>query len=1186
MKLALRLTPTLVAFISAVILLCYSAYEMARERANTITRAELQTQNFARVLEEHARQTLHRVGTRLAHADAVLSPLHRAGRFDVTPTKQLLTQLLPADHLIQNVLLLDSRGKLVLATQTEPDLSDRSGMDRDYFAPHVHGAAQELILGAPLKTADGQWLLPVSRRVGSAQAAFEGVWVAMVRAAYFQSFYDSIERGPDGLATLFLSSGHTVVTSPPSDAVMSQNWSDSPLFRQHLPAMPTATVQQVVASDGIERIYSYRALTDYPVVVTYGLSMPTILASWQQSAGSHGLLLVAALLLLAGATIALERQDALRKKAMTGLKNSELHLRAIIAAEPECILIVDAQGKLLEINPAGLAMIEADSLEQVCDKPLLDLVAPEYRATCSQSHQKVLAGETVELTYEVVGFKGRRRWLESHAVPLQHLGQPVLLAVTRDITERKQAENALLMREKHARSLLRLSQKLELSQTYAEILKAARDEVKTTLLYQTLWIFLLTEDKKYFKALVVDGPMSEPILSENGISLLTIEGDKMLEEIAEAKKIVLVEDARTDLRTNKEIVAMIGNRTVVNVPIILFDKHLGCVGTGTFGDEGVRVPGAAEQEFLSAMASHLAVALDRIHLITERQQAQEELRIAATAFESQQGMFITNAQRIILRVNKAFTDITGYSAEDAVGQTPQMLSSGRHDRTYFADMAKAIATMGSWQGEIWNRRKNGEIYPGWLTASAVKDKIGQITHHVAIFSDISERVSAQAQIDTLAFYDPLTLLPNRRLLLNRLEQSLHVSTRHDRKNALLFVDLDNFKTLNDTLGHSQGDALLVHVAQRLKACIREGDTVAHLGSDEFVVLLEDLSEDVIEAATQAESVGDKILRAFESEFLLDSGPYHGTSSIGVTLFGGKELENSEQPLQRAELAMFEAKVAGHNTLRFFDARMQAQVSFRATMEANLRKAVPMKQLLLHYQPQVLDSGQITGVEALVRWQHPQHGMVSPAQFIPLAEETGLILPIGQWVLETACSQLAAWAAKPGLAHLTVAVNVSAHQFQQNDFVNSVASALESTGANPKRLKLELTESMLAHDVEAIIAKMDALKVKGVTFSLDDFGTGYSSLSYLKRLPLDQLKIDQGFVRNIVTDANDAAIAKMVIALAGSLGLSVIAEGVELQAQADFLAHLGCHAYQGYWFGRPLSLEGLEAFMNSLCLPAS
>jgi diguanylate cyclase (GGDEF)-like protein/PAS domain S-box-containing protein len=572
--------------------------------------------------------------------------------------------------------------------------------------------------------------------------------------------------------------------------------------------------------------------------------------------------------------------------------------------------------------------------------------------------------------------------------------------------------------------------------------------------------------------------------------------------------------------------------------------------------------------------------------ISDRKQAEEAQRIAATAFEAQQGMFITDELKVILRVNKAFTEITGYSAEEALGSTPALLASGRHDAAFYATVWDSLQRSGSWQGEIWNRRKSGEVFPEWLTISAVQGADGRATHYVAAFNDISLRKRTEDQINNLVFYDPLTRLPNRRLLLDRLDQALHASTRHARKNALLFVDLDNFKMLNDTLGHSQGDALLVQVADRLKTCIREGDTVARLGSDEFVLMLEDLSEDEIEAAIQAEVVAEKVLGAVVANFTLDGRAHHGTCSIGITLFGGPALEGREQPLKRAELAMFQAKSAGRNTLRFFDAPMQAEVSARAALEADLREAVRKQQFALHYQPQVVEAGRISGVEALVRWHHPQRGMVSPGEFISLAEETGLILPIGQWVLDAACNQLAAWAVYPAMAHMTMAVNVSARQFNQNGFVDGVLTTLAHTGAKPNLLKLELTESMLVDDVEAVIAKMDALKVRGVSFSLDDFGTGYSSLAYLKRLPFDQLKIDQSFIRNIVTDSNDSAIAKMVIVLAESLGLGVIAEGVETVTQRDFLASQGCHAYQGYLFSKPIPAGDFETFVKCNCVSNS
>jgi diguanylate cyclase (GGDEF)-like protein len=423
-------------------------------------------------------------------------------------------------------------------------------------------------------------------------------------------------------------------------------------------------------------------------------------------------------------------------------------------------------------------------------------------------------------------------------------------------------------------------------------------------------------------------------------------------------------------------------------------------------------------------------------------------------------------------------------------------------------------------------------------------------------------------------------LPNRRLLLDRLEQALVTSARHQGKNALLYVDLDNFKTINETLGHFQGDLLLQSVAMRLLESVRDGDTVARLGGDEFVVMLEDLNEDTLIAATQAETAGQKISLALSHPYPVGPLEFHSTASIGITLFGDQPAENIDEPLKRAELAMYQAKAAGRNTLRFFENQMQVVVTARVALEDDLREALRESQFLLYYQAQVVNDGCLTGAEALVRWQHPQRGMVQPVDFISLAEETGLILPLGQWVLQTACTQLAAWARQPAMAHLTLAVNVSAKQFYQNDFVTQVLTVLARTGANPKRLKLELTESLLVNDVEGIIAKMTALKTHGVGFSMDDFGTGYSSLQYLKRLPLDQLKIDQGFVTNILTDPNDAAIARMVVVLAESLGLAVIAEGVEMQAQKEFLASQGCHAYQGYLFSRPVALAAFEALVRS------
>ncbi len=468
----------------------------------------------------------------------------------------------------------------------------------------------------------------------------------------------------------------------------------------------------------------------------------------------------------------------------------------------------------------------------------------------------------------------------------------------------------------------------------------------------------------------------------------------------------------------------------------------------------------------------------------------------------------------------------------------------------------------------------------WINTrcAAVLDADGKVVGLRGTVQDISDRKHAEQRIQQLAYFDGLTHLPNRTLLIDRLKQAITAGSRSGDSGAVLLIDLDLFKTLNDTRGHDMGDLLLVQVANRLSRCVREGDTVSRVGGDEFVLVLKGLNPDLRDAATQVEAIGKKILATLRQRYMLGTLEHTCTASLGATLFRGHDT-SVEELLKQADLAIDKAKTSGRNRLRFFDPVMQTLVMERVSLEAGLRTAIHGGQLLLHYQPQVDGRGRVCGAEALVRWQHPVQGMVHPAKFIPVAEETGLILPLGNWVLHTACQQLASWAQHPVLKDCTIAVNVSAHQFRDTHFVTAVLRALRQTGARPERLKLELTESLFIDNVEDIIAKMLLLKTRGIAFSLDDFGTGYSSLAYLKRMPLAQLKIDQSFVRDILVDANDAAIARMVLALAQSLGLDVIAEGVETQAQADYLAQAGCHAYQGYYFGKPMPAQVLEALAD-------
>ena len=616
-----------------------------------------------------------------------------------------------------------------------------------------------------------------------------------------------------------------------------------------------------------------------------------------------------------------------------------------------------------------------------------------------------------------------------------------------------------------------------------------------------------------------------------------------------------------------------------DIPIVLFSRNISedalTIYISRPLDELFRY--AAERSWLFlllfAAGSMLIVAASAVMLyLREAQKAEANLRIAATAFDSQEGMLITDVNNVILRVNRAFNEITGYASEEVVGNNPRILRSGRHDADFYAAMWDSINATGHWKGEIWNRRKNGEIYPELLTVTAVKGSDGLIINYVGALTDITKSKKAEEEIRMLAFFDPLTNLPNRRLLLDRLQQALVSSARSNHHGALLFIDLDNFKALNDTMGHDVGDLLLQQAAERLKSCVRDGDTVARLGGDEFVVVLEDLSESMPDAAAQSESVGNKILSSLNHTYLLGSHECRSTPSIGATLFIGRRSE-VEELMKQADIAMYQAKKAGRNTLRFFDPIMQSMVTAHVALETDLRRAITeTEQLQLFYQAQVDSTGQLIGVEALLRWQHPERGMISPAEFIPLAEESGLILPLGHWVLSTACGQLAAWAKQPETAHLSIAVNISAKQFGLPTFVEEVLAQIDYFGIDSSRLKLEITEGMLLNNIEDIIAKMNRLKARGIVFSMDDFGTGYSSMQYLKRLPLDQLKIDQSFVRDIVDDSSDRAIVKTIIAMAHSLDLDVIAEGVETEAQRNILIKKGCTRFQGYLFGKPVPIE--------------
>jgi diguanylate cyclase (GGDEF)-like protein/PAS domain S-box-containing protein len=558
--------------------------------------------------------------------------------------------------------------------------------------------------------------------------------------------------------------------------------------------------------------------------------------------------------------------------------------------------------------------------------------------------------------------------------------------------------------------------------------------------------------------------------------------------------------------------------------------------------------------------------------ITDANRRRERERIAAIAFESKMGICVSDSNEMVLEVNEAFSRITGYPAKDLRGKKYDAFFAPESKSADKAAIIRVLAAKGLWEGEVSGNRRDGSRFGVWMNISSVPMREEPAQYYVICLYDITKSKAAQEEIHQLAYFDTLTQLPNRRKLNDRLKRILSVISRSQLHGAVLFIDLDKFKSLNDTKGHATGDLLLIEVGQRLQKVVREGDMVARVGGDEFVVVLDDLSGHVDEASYQASLIGMKIQQALAIPFKIDDFVFNCGGSIGISMFGEGDL--AEDILQQADMAMYRAKREGRNSLCFFDPAMRKAASEYLHLEQQLGQAIELGQLQLFYQPQFNYQGEILGVEALLRWQHPERGLVVPDDFISLAEESGLILPIGLWVLETACRQVTQWQSDPLFSGLQVAVNVSPRQFKDQNFVTEVTRVIEVTGVQASQLKFELTESMV-HDLDVMREKMERIRHLGVKFSLDDFGTGYSSLASLIKLPLEQLKIDRSFVSNMLSNDGDSIVVRTIISMASNLGVEVIAEGLETDGEKDFLNALGCSLYQGYLLSPPLPREGLE-----------
>lgn len=838
--------------------------------------------------------------------------------------------------------------------------------------------------------------------------------------------------------------------------------------------------------------------------------------------------------------------------------------RFLLRNASDGIHILNREGRILEVSDSFCASLGC-TREEALNSNISNWITLSEAIHVKQT----LADLFRESKHRVFETQYRRKngspvEVEVSTQPMVFDGQAVLFCASRDITERKETE-AIILRDWELQTTLR--ELLEITtggSRLEELLGLSLDrllEISWLNLQSKAGIFLMEEDGRHLRLAVSKNLRPETLSLCELVPLST-------SHCGRAAATGKVQYSRCVDASHTASFPDMPDHGNYNVPLISEQRVLGVLAL-YLPLEYERDPN--NEQFILSVADILAGLIKRKH-------AEYALRIAATAFESQEGMVVTDAGMKILRVNKAFTSVTGYTADEAIGQTPAILKSGRQSHEFYREMWRAIEQYGAWQGEIWNRRKSGEVYPEWLTITAVKCNDGKAINYVGSFLDITQRKQAEEQIVNLAFYDALTGLPNRRLLVDRLQQALIGSHRNQHYGAVIYLDMDRFKLLNDAKGHGFGDKLLIEVGQRLKTCISQADTVSRVGGDEFVVMLDNLSAAAYEAVSQLEGVAEHILEELSLPYGLDQVEYHCTPSIGVVFFHGMA-DAADDLLKRAELAMYQAKSGGGAAIRFFDPVMQEVAETRASLDTELRQALKQGEFVLHYHPQVDGSGRVKSLEALVRWQHPKRGLVGPAEFIPFAEESGLIVHLGRELMSLACRQIKSWSSLPEMSGLSVSVNVSPRQFYHQDFVDMVLNTVRQTGADPNLLVLEITESLLMDNLEECIAKMSTLKQQGIRFSIDDFGTGYSSMAYLKRLPLDELKIDRSFVSDVGQDESAAAICSTFINLAHVLGLRVVAEGVENEVQRYVLSTVfHCDLLQGYLFTPPVHGEAIPDFI--------
>jgi diguanylate cyclase (GGDEF)-like protein/PAS domain S-box-containing protein len=1029
--------------------------------------------------------------------------------------------------------------------------------DRPHFSVHKERASDELDISAPvLGRASKQWTIQFTRPIYDRQQRFAGVLVFSVPPPALQRIYSDIDLGEGSVITLARSDGQILASSLDLAAASQVSLAVFPEYRADSPV--AGTVRRVSKVNGVERLFSYRKVSGYPLVVSVGQAVNTVFAPYRAQRTIYLVAGALATVLL----LALTRLLIARRIAKEGAHRHRAQLAAIVQGSDDGIMSVDLDGKIDSWNAGAERLLGYSAAEAMGRQAKALMVPPDRMEETTQAYARIDRSESVP-PFDTVRLTKDGRRIDV-AVSLSQIKDQQgrvsgLSAILRDITERKGAEDQLRqfnidlerMVEERSAQAIAAQQAAERSQkrfqdlfesTPDAILLANRQGHVTMMNRQAETLFGWCREE------LVGQPL-ETLLPKG----LRHHHPALFQSYFETPAV------RPMGARNADLQAVRRDGTVFPVEISLSPFE---------SEDSMQVVAAVRDISERKRAADLLKA------------QQTQVKLAAQVFaQGREGVTITDAQGNIVMVNKASTAITGYTEADLLGKNPRVLSSGRHGPEFYRAMWESINIKDYWTGEIWNQRKDGTVYPEWMTITSMRDEQERITHYLASFSDLSDAKAAEDRIQWLSHFDSLTGLPNRALLQDRTNHSISLMQRANEPLTMMLVGIDHFKAITDTLGHQVGDALLVEMAKRLSESVRDQDTVARLADKEFVLVLPDT------AAIGAAHLATELLWKLAQPYQLGDHELILTASIGIASYpdnGG----DFESLLKAVEIAMHRAQAKGRDTFQFYSADLYQQVLARDHMVKALRQAAALDQLQLVFQPLVdLQTGQISGLEALLRWQHPELGLVSPAQFIPVAEESGLIKGIGEWVLRQACRDIRTWLDK-GIKVPHVAVNVSPLQFHDADLIAQVKSALADYRVDPSLVYLEVTESALMHDVHRSEAMLKELKGLGVKLSLDDFGTGYSSLSYLKRFPFDKVKIDQSFVRDITTNQSDAVIVKVIVSMAHGLGLKVIAEGVETEAQCEIMRTSVCDEIQGYFFSKPISAQAIEElFSEGRQLPA-